>query len=395
MAAPGSLRIFAGDELGFVKTVFSENCDHVDLAKMVNRWGEGQRRLSADCVCVPEASGSASELQSLLAVGRGNGSLEVLDSLTGDVLASYRSTQGIRDPYAGLNMFTSAEKVTLLSCSQGGDVRISETALGEGGATLEEKTSWKVVAPVSCMRATSTMATIAVGGEGRVLALWDVETQKLKFRAKVPDPDFLGLRPKPHVSTIAFLSNDDENKVLVGGLGQVGTSNHTVMLYDIAAAPRPSQKMDFGEALVTAITPAPGGGGAYVGDAHGKLAYVDFKKFAINGKLKGPSGSIRSLVHHPTLPILACTGLDRFVRFHDTQKNTLLHSVYLKQVGLSLAFDLAEVQTPKPAEAEEEEQENEQEEIKEASKRKKKQKKLKEKKNSSSKKQRRLEEQDE
>eukprot|EP00959_Pyramimonas_sp_CCMP1952_P427794 8959161-Pyramimonas_sp.AAC.2 len=390
MAAPNSLRIFAGDELGYVKTIFSENCEHVDLAKTVNRWGEGQRRLGADCICVPEASGStSSSTRSLLAVGRGNGALEVLNSLTGDLVASHRRRTGLylkRDSMQGVCahvscareclvssrrrwffetmverdacLFTAAFRefgihMPALTCSpvmqgklpccpalsmleltfplylylQSGNVCVSEAEPDDGCAALEEKTSWKllwmslnhvdtarkfervntrcwsevselegksrayysktcgtqVVAPVSCMRATSTMATVAVGGEGRVLALWDVETQKLKFRvrcwpvfssktsAKVPDPDFLGLRPKPHVSTIAFLSSDDENKVLVGGLGQVGTSNHTVMLYDIAASPRPVQQMNFGEGLVTSIAPVPSGGGAFVGDAHGKV----------------------------------------------------------------------------------------------------------------------------
>jgi hypothetical protein len=72
-----------------------------------------------------------------------------------------------------------------------------------------------------------------------------------------------------------------------------------------------------------------------VGDARGKIAFVDFDlngAFAINGVFKGSSSAIKALVHHPTEPLLASTGLDRFVRFHDTMKKKLLHSVYLKQV---------------------------------------------------------------
>jgi len=181
-----------------------------------------------------------------------------------------------------------------------------------------------------------------------VLALWDVETQKLKWRAKVPDPDFLGLKPKPNVSSLAFLDTGDDRKVLVGGPGQVGTSNHTVMLFDTSAGMRPVQQMNFSEGTVTALAPNPMGTGAYVGDARGKLAFLDFKKFQINGVLKGSASSIRSIVHHPTLPLIASTGLDRFVRFHETSKRTLVHSVYLKQVGYAVAFDLTEVeQAPK------------------------------------------------
>jgi hypothetical protein len=41
------------------------------------------------------------------------------------------------------------------------------------------------MAPVRCIAVTNTQETVAVGGEGRVLALWDTATAKLKWRAKV------------------------------------------------------------------------------------------------------------------------------------------------------------------------------------------------------------------
>ena len=64
---------------------------------------------------------------------------------------------------------------------------------------------------------------------------------------KTPDPDFLGLRPKPNVTCIAFVDPGDERKVLIGHPGQVGTEHHTVMLYDTSAGLRPVQKLNFGE----------------------------------------------------------------------------------------------------------------------------------------------------
>jgi hypothetical protein len=70
-------------------------------------------------------------------------------------------------------------------------------------------------------------------------------------QVKTPDPDFLGLRPKPNVTCLAFVDPGDERKVLIGHPGQVGTEHHTVMLYDTSVGPRPVQKMNFGEVCHT------------------------------------------------------------------------------------------------------------------------------------------------
>jgi hypothetical protein len=43
----------------------------------------------------------------------------------------------------------------------------------------------QAMAPVRCMAVTDAHETAAVGGEGRVLALWDTASAKLKWRAKV------------------------------------------------------------------------------------------------------------------------------------------------------------------------------------------------------------------
>jgi hypothetical protein len=171
---------------------------------------------------------------------------------------------------------------------------------------------------------------------------------------QVPEADFLGLKPKPSVSAVAFVDPSDDRKVVVGGPeSKVGAGTHTVMLFDITAGQRPVAQMEFGEGLVTALACAPDGSGVYAGDARGKVAFVDFRTFTINGVFKGSASAIKALVHHRTLPLLASTGLDRFVRFHDTRKKKLLHSTYLKQVGLSMAFDhTAAAATTAPEEVE-------------------------------------------
>ncbi|NXI69488.1 WDR74 protein, partial [Anseranas semipalmata] len=46
--------------------------------------------------------------------------------------------------------------------------------------------------------------------------------------------------------------------------------------------------------------------------------------------LKGFAGSVRGLQCHPSLPLVASCGLDRFLRVHDLGDKRLRHKVYLK-----------------------------------------------------------------
>ena len=49
------------------------------------------------------------------------------------------------------------------------------------------------------------------------------------------------------------------------------------------------------------------------------------------GRFSGPAGSIRQIIKHETLPIIACVGLDRMLRTFDINKRKELDCVYLKQ----------------------------------------------------------------
>ena len=49
------------------------------------------------------------------------------------------------------------------------------------------------------------------------------------------------------------------------------------------------------------------------------------------GRLVGPGGSIRQLAMHPTLPYLACVGLDRKLWTYDVSKRKMMDCIYLRQ----------------------------------------------------------------
>lgn len=67
-----------------------------------------------------------------------------------------------------------------------------------------------------------------------------------------------------------------------------------------------------------------------VGNTHGQIALLDLRKGLVRGSLKGLSGGVRGLQCHPSQPVVASCGLDRFLRIHSLEDRRLQHKVYLK-----------------------------------------------------------------
>ena len=62
----------------------------------------------------------------------------------------------------------------------------------------------------------------------------------------------------------------------------------------------------------------------WVADSRGKIGCLNLDTSQIFRRLKGPSGSIRDLQIHPTMPIIASAGLDQFLYLHNIQTGNLL-----------------------------------------------------------------------
>lgn len=77
----------------------------------------------------------------------------------------------------------------------------------------------------------------------------------------------------------------------------------------------------------------------------GSIECLDLRMHKMQGSLKGPGGSVRSLALHPELPIIASVGLDRFLRVHNTDSKALLCKVYLKQHLTDVTWSAAQSQT--------------------------------------------------
>ena len=76
----------------------------------------------------------------------------------------------------------------------------------------------------------------------------------------------------------------------------------------------------------------------WVANAAGQLEALDLAAGKMAGALKGSAGSVRALALHPSEPVLASVGLDRFLRVHSTASRKQLAAVYLKQHLTGVAF---------------------------------------------------------
>jgi ribosome biogenesis protein NSA1 len=68
-----------------------------------------------------------------------------------------------------------------------------------------------------------------------------------------------------------------------------------------------------------------------VSNATGHVESLDLASRKMQCAIKGIAGSVRQLRLHPTEPLLASVGLDRFLRVHSTETRQLLAKVHLKQ----------------------------------------------------------------
>ncbi|KAF3834494.1 hypothetical protein F7725_027052 [Dissostichus mawsoni] len=156
---------------------------------------------------------------------------------------------------------------------------------------------------------------MATGGKENGLKIWDLENPKNPpvFSAKNLKDDWLDLKRAQWVRDIAFIPQS-EKVVTCTGYHQR----------------RPVMEMEFGDHPLTALSLPTGGTSVVVGNTRGEVAVLDLRKGLVRGVLKGLCGGVRALQCHPSLPIVASCGLDRFLRIHSLEDRKLQHKVYLK-----------------------------------------------------------------
>ncbi|XP_027014517.1 WD repeat-containing protein 74 isoform X2 [Tachysurus fulvidraco] len=197
---------------------------------------------------------------------------------------------------------------------------------------------------------------VATGGKENPLKVWDLQRPDTPiFTAKNVANDWLDLRVPVWVRDMAFLTHS--NKIITC------TGHHQVRVYDPSCQRRPVLQAEFGEVPLTALSVPPGEDSVVVGNTQGQLATLDLRKGLVRGCMKGMAGSVRGLQCHPSLPLVASCGLDRFLRIHNLQDRTLTHKVYLKSRLNCLLLSSRDLQCVSDEEEQLEETKTEEDEV--------------------------------
>lgn len=183
----------------------------------------------------------------------------------------------------------------------------------------------------------------AIGGRERDIRFINLETGQCTWKAKnlPPDPQTLMQQPV-WASSMTFLPDNNNNLLAVGtGFGQV-------RIYDVRSnirrplqyTPEKSSSLEHRITAICGTSEHQVVAGDTTGDLHALDLRVHFTGQRYNqhdtaavtmGRYIGPSGSVRQLKKHPTLPVLAAVGCDRILRTYDTNKQKVIDCVYLKQ----------------------------------------------------------------
>ncbi|KAL0397246.1 UNVERIFIED_CONTAM: WD repeat-containing protein 74 [Sesamum calycinum] len=364
------LRALTFDVLGLVKVIEASDGQNGGAAKMVERWGDPDsskcvlaasmldrefdpRKVMEECIscrlttdegaCFSSADSSLSfnifvaciAWKCSCLVSHGNGSIEVISAINGDLRAHIPSLcqaeEASRkdDAITGMHLFKNTNQ-----SHHPGHASMESIELGRSPADAihdHSPTKWNVCASgnILCSKVDENENYALYGG--KVLKLmYGIFMNVLRYGLQ----NLLGIFTPTCFTSATFFSKDDHRKLVAG------TDSHQVRLYDISAQRRPVMSVDFRETAIKAVAEDVDGRTIYIGNGSGDLASIDIRTGKLLGCFIGKcSGSIRSIARHPELPVIASCGLDSYLRIWDIKSRQLLSAVFLKQHLTSVVFD--------------------------------------------------------
>uniref|UniRef100_A0A915CS07 tRNA:m(4)X modification enzyme TRM13 n=1 Tax=Ditylenchus dipsaci TaxID=166011 RepID=A0A915CS07_9BILA len=271
-----------------------------------------------------------------------NRELKLFNALTGtysklfDVVGGSGIVKGVQVTQ-NTNIVTAVESGELRVWNSAGEI-ISSDSMSAGVNLLT-------------MRIAPTKDIVATGGRENPLKLWDLNSEKLTFTARNVRQDNLELRVPIWVTNTRFL-NDGRHIVTT-------TGKHQIRLYDPRAQRKPVKEFEWLDEPIQALSTCCREDFVLVGNNRGELGLFDLRtKISLASKYKGFAGAIRSIDAHPTEPIFASCGIDRFVVLHDLNTRRVLKKIYCKvqlnSILLSRNMSLINSQIKKEEEDDEE-----------------------------------------
>ncbi|CAJ1950173.1 unnamed protein product [Sphenostylis stenocarpa] len=356
------LRALTFDVLGLIKVVEARDKQR-GVAQVVERWGEPE-----SSKCVMAVSMVDRNSQPLLAVARKNKKIEVLSPVNGDIQATISDTSGLdvqseENNIVGLHLFEKQNSelpsrcCTLLTCTTKGNASIRSIEFADSSkesSCIDSPKTWNVCSGgnILCCKVDGNENFALFGGKGVEINIWDIDNLTKIWNSKPPPKNNLGIFTPTWFTSATFLMKDDHRKFVAG------TNSHQVRLYDISAQRRPVLSFDFRETPIKAVAEDIDGYSVYVGNGSGDMASFDIRTGKMLGGFSGKcSGSIRSIVRHPQLPVVASCGerysiisfhlvcflwmkrLDSYLRLWDTKTRQLLSAIFLKQHVVHVLFD--------------------------------------------------------
>ena len=335
--------------------------------RVVQTWGEADRRAGVTCVdVVPESVSGVVGMATVL-VGRRNGVVDVLrvDRLAGAVDTSSLAKRG-----------GDSETGRLAADAQGDGRSISSvfglvlTGRGSGGGredgrhemvvcvvardgtitfydSLVEKKLGGFSCPpqVTCAVYHAPSRQLAVGCEGAELKVYTLTWQDegivgnsddpentenmvvsgtLTYSAKGGKPGKVGFCDKPWNSAVVFNPLIEDGSQII-----VATGHGKLRIYDTKVGRRPQLNIPFKERRITCVSPDKSEQRWWVTDAEGNFQSYDVSIGKFLGGIRGVSGSVRSTDLHPTLPLIVSGGLDRYLRVHSTRTRAMVMRLYM------------------------------------------------------------------
>lgn len=193
----------------------------------------------------------------------------------------------------------------------------------------EVVSEWNCGPGVAVMRGSNEKKEVLTGGMKNLLKTWNMETGQQVWSAKNVPPDMLGLEIPIMITDARFIPG--ENTILEA------TKLHEMRLYDPRAQRRPVKKMVFMENPIMSTSLTYKTNNILAANSIGEMGLFDLRsKVHPVCKFKGQAGSIRSIDGHPTMPLAASVGIDRFLRVHDLQTRKLIHKVSKSRYSLKL-----------------------------------------------------------
>lgn len=251
------------------------------------------------------------EQQTEILIARMNRDLQMFDIEQGEQVSILTVTGGT-GPIKGLHkadekIFTCVESGELQACNDKSEV-VSQ---------------WKCGPGVAIMRGSEEKPEIVTGGMKNLLKTWNLETGQQIWSAKNVPPDMLGLEIPIMITDARFIP--EHNTILEA------TKLHEMRLYDPRAQRRPVKKLEFMKNPIMCTSLTNNTNQILAANSIGEMGLFDLRsKIHPMCKFKGQAGSVRSISGHPTMPLAASVGIDRFLRVHDLQTRKLIHKIYCK-----------------------------------------------------------------